>query len=398
LWLKTELLHPVDKGGRIRTYQMLRSLAREHEITYLCLDDGLAAADARQRASEYCTRLETIPFSPPGRGTVAFYADVLRSLASPLPYSIARYRSSAMRERIVVLASHADLVVCDFLTPAINVPDGLGARTVLFQHNVEAQIWERHAVVARNPVRRYFMREQWRRMRDLEAAQCRRFDHVVAVSESDANLLRSYYGLGAVSHVRTGVDLDYFRPMSSVERRLSEIVFVGSMDWMPNEDGIRWFAREVFPRVQQRVPVARLTIVGRKPSASLHELSVSNASIEVTGSVPDVRSYLARAAVSVVPLRVGGGTRLKIYEAMAMATPVVSTTIGAEGLPVRHGEHLCIADSVEEFAGAVVSALQEPSLAARLVEAALHHVRTCGSWGAVGREFLDHCFAAPRLA
>jgi sugar transferase (PEP-CTERM/EpsH1 system associated) len=336
LWLKTELLHPVDKGGRIRTYNMLRALKRDHRVTYLTLDDGTAAPDAAERAAEYCHELVRVPFAPPPKGGARFFGALAANVLSSLPYAVARYRSDAMRRAVerAVAAGDVDVVVCDFLAPSLNVPDGLAAPTVLFQHNVEAMIWERHAKVAANPVKKRYMAEQWRRMLRHEASECRRFDHVVAVSPQDAAVFRRDFGVRSVSDVATGVDTDYFRPDGRPRRGGRELVFTGSMDWLPNEDAILWFAAEILPRVRARVPDATLTVVGRNPTAPVRALD-GQGGVTVTGSVPDVRPYLARGAAFVVPIRIGGGTRLKIYEAMAMERAVVSTAVGAEGLPVR---------------------------------------------------------------
>lgn len=391
LWIKTELLHPVDKGGRIRTYQMLRSLARQHHVTYLALDDGQAAPDALQRAHEYCSDVVTVPFKPTTKMSPAFFVDLLRNLLSTLPYAIARYRSSAMRERIEQLSRNMDLVICDFLAPSVNVPDKLPIPTVLFQHNVEAMIWERHAAVPQNPIRRAYMHRQWQRMRNFEANECLRFNHVVAVSEVDARIMQSQYKVSSVSDVPTGVDLEYFTARQARPTNNSELVFVGSMDWMPNDDGIRWFAAEVFQKIRDEVPDAKLTVVGRSPSAAMRELAIRISGIEVTGTVPDVRPYLERAAISIVPLRVGGGTRLKIYEAMAMGTPMVSTTIGAEGLPIQDGEHLSIADAPDKLANAIIHLLRHPAEAERLAANALRHVQQHCSWDAVANQFLSQC-------
>ena len=391
LWIKTELLHPVDKGGRIRTYQMLRSLSRRHHVTYLCLDDGLAAPDANERSREYAQELSVVPFRPAPKRSVRYLIDLLRNLLSPLPYAVARYRSAPLRQRLRQLAAGADLIVCDFLAPAVNVPDELSSRTVLFEHNVEAMIWQRHVAVAQHPLRRAYMRLQWQRMLRYEARQCRRFAHVVAVSQIDAEVIRREYAAASVGHVPTGVDLEYFRPAGPRPQSSFELVFVGSMDWMPNDDGIRWFAAEVFGRIQERVPAARLLVVGRAPSPGLLELAERNGAIEVTGTVPDVRPYLERAAVCVVPLRVGGGTRLKLYEAMAMGVPVVSTTIGAEGLPVRHNEQLLIADGADQQVSAVCALLMDRSAAERLAAAARRHVEEHASWDAVAERFVSQC-------
>ena len=170
LWLKTELLHPVDKGGRIRTYQMLRALRRDHTVSYLTLDNGGAAPDAVERAHEYCQELERIPFRETPKDSPRLFADLAANLLSPLPYAVAKYASPQMRRRVVerVAQGDVDVLVCDFLFPSQNVPRGLPCPTVLFQHNVEAEIWRRHTEVAQSAVRRAYFQEQWRRMRRFE--------------------------------------------------------------------------------------------------------------------------------------------------------------------------------------------------------------------------------------
>jgi sugar transferase (PEP-CTERM/EpsH1 system associated) len=391
LWIKTELLHPVDKGGRIRTYQMLRSLSQRHHVTYVCLDDGLAAPDAIERAREYAQQVIVVPFRPAAKKSVGFFVDLVGNLFSPLPYAIARYRSPELRERVQQLAGAADLIVCDFLTPSLNVPDGLPAPAVLFEHNVEAVIWHRHVSVTRHAMRRAYMRLQWRRMLRHEARECRRFAHVVAVSAIDAAVIRREYAVASVGHVPTGVDVEYFSASRPRPQESRELVFIGSMDWMPNEDGIRWFATDVFGTIQDRVPGARLLVVGRLPASGMRALAARNPAIEVTGTVADVRPYLERAAICVVPLRVGGGTRLKVYEAMAMGIPVVSTTIGAEGLPLRNDEHLLIADTAAEQVSAICALLTDRTRASRLAAAARSHVQEHCSWDAVAESFLAQC-------
>jgi sugar transferase (PEP-CTERM/EpsH1 system associated) len=396
LWLKTELLHPVDKGGRIRTYQMLRALRHEHRITYLTLDDGTAATDARARAPEYCDELITVPFAPPAKGSPAFYAALLRNMASALPYAVARYGSAPMRRAVAERCARGDVdvVVCDFLAPSLNVPHDLRVPAVLFQHNVEAMIWERHAQVARHPVKRAYLREQWRRMRRWEASECHRFNHVIAVSPQDADVFRARYGLDAVSDVPTGVDTEFFRPSGVEAREPHGLVFTGSMDWMPNEDAILWFADEIFPRVRAELPDATLTVVGRHPTARVRERAAAEPSIHVTGSVPDVRPFIERAAAFVVPIRVGGGTRLKIFEAMAMECPVVSTRVGAEGLPVRDGVDVLLADEPAAFADAVVALLRDPRRAAAVGGAAAAEVRARFGWDRVAERFAEQLAGA----
>jgi polysaccharide biosynthesis protein PslH len=372
LWLKTELLHPVDKGGKIRTYQTLKHLKALHQVTYLCLDDGSAAPDAEALAREYCHALIRVPFSAPAKGTVGFYADLARNVVSSLPYAVAKYRSRAMAAaiRTAVRERDIDLVVCDFLFPSINVPDDVGVPVLLFQHNVEAAIWRRHAESAGHPIKRRYMRAQYARMRAWERRECRRVAHVVAVSEQDAADMAREYGVTAVSAVPTGVDLDFFQPSGAQRQEDGRLVFVGSMDWMPNEDGTAWFVREILPSIRQAVPGVHLDIVGRNPSPAVQALAREDAGVTVTGTVSDVRPYVERAAVSVVPLRIGGGTRLKIFEGMALESAIVSTTIGAEGLPLRDGEEIVIADSPADFAQACVRLMRDAQARAALGRAA----------------------------
>lgn len=393
LWIKTELLHPVDKGGRIRTYQMLRALARQHRLTYLTLDDGTAAPDAVARATEYCERVEVVPFTPPPKGSAGFWTALARNALSTLPYAVARYEVPALRDRLRALCAKGDVdvVVCDFLAPSINVPSDLGVPVVLFQHNVEAMIWERHAQVAVHPVKKAYMASQWRRMKRFEAAECRRFDSVVAVSAQDADYFRREYGVRRTADVPTGVDTEFFQPGDPGLRRDGAMVFVGSMDWLPNEDGILWFAETMLPRIRAAVPHATLSIVGRNPTARVQALHDPAQGVTVTGSVPDVRPHLASASVCIVPLRVGGGTRLKIYEGMAMALPTVSTAIGAEGLPVVDGEHLLIGDEPATFADRCIELLRDPARAVRMGAAADAYVRTHFGWDGVARRFAELC-------
>jgi glycosyltransferase involved in cell wall biosynthesis len=391
LWLKTELLHPIDKGGRIRTYHMLRELRRDHEITYLSLDDGNAAADARERAAEYCHHLITIPHHTRPKFSAGFYLDLTRNLATRLPYFIMKYESAEMRREIerVVAGGEIDVVVCDFLMPAINLPDRVNCATVLFQHNVEAVIWKRHFEVQRNPVKKGFLYGQWRKAFAFEREMCRRFDKVVAVSAEDREIMRADYGIDNLDEVPTGVDTEFFRPSGEIEASKHGIVFTGSMDWLPNEDAIRYFMREIMPLIRKKLPDATLTVVGRNPPSSLVDLSKEDRSLVITGRVDDVRPYIEGAAAYVVPLRIGGGTRLKIFEAMAMEKPVVSTTIGAEGLPLTNGVELLLADEPETFGDAVVKVLSDSLWASELGRRAAAAVRQYHGWGQVTENFIS---------
>ena len=393
LWVKTELLHPVDKGGKIRTYNMLKELKRHHQITYLTLDDGSASVAERNSSLEYCHELVCVPHQLREKFTTGFYAELLFNLASPLPYAIKKYQSARLRAEIVKHANsgQVDLIVCDFLAPAGNVPFDLGCSTVLFQHNVEAMIWKRHYEVQRNPIKKSYLFSQWLKMRAFERKTCRRFDSVVAVSSEDREQICDEYGVQSVVAVPTGVDTNFFRPSGSEQLDAHNIVFTGSMDWLPNEDAISYFTEQVMPRIKQQIPDVSLTVVGRNPYPSLLELAKRDPSLVVTGRVDDVRPYMERAGAYVVPLRIGGGTRLKIYEAMAMEKAIVSTTIGAEGLPVKDGVELLLADTAESLAEAVVRVLNDKALANALGTRAAATVRENFGWERVAERFSNIC-------
>jgi sugar transferase (PEP-CTERM/EpsH1 system associated) len=393
LWLKTELLHPVDKGGKIRTYNMLKALKRDHHITYLTLGERTGDAKARDLSREYCHEMLLIPHQQRQKFTTGFYVDLALNLASDLPYAIKKYESAEMRRMVAQEAASGDydVVVCDFLAPAVNVPRDLDRATVLFQHNVEAMIWKRHYEVQTNPARKAYLFRQWRKMFNFEGATCPRFDCVVAVSREDREQMERDYHVKNVYDVPTGVDTAFFQPSGESTRKPHNLVFTGSMDWLPNEDAIRYFTEQIMPRIKQSVPDVTLTVVGRDPYPGLLELSKHDASVIVTGRVEDVRPYMEEAAVYIVPLRIGGGTRLKIYEAMAMEKPIVSTSIGAEGLPVANGEEIVLADEPETFADAVVRLLKDQNLANEIGQRAAARVRSEFGWEAVADSFAAIC-------
>jgi glycosyltransferase involved in cell wall biosynthesis len=218
------------------------------------------------------------------------------------------------------------------------------------------------------------------------------------VSSRDAEIFRDEYGVSDVSEIPTGVDTEYFRPAGRVRPEPFDLVFTGSMDWLPNEDAILYFVEAILPRLREAVPGVTLTVVGRNPSPRVTALGRRDPTVRVTGSVPDVRPYIERAAMFIVPLRIAGGTRLKIYEAMAMEKAVVSTTVGAEGLPVRDGEDIALADAPEAFAATIIQLLTDTKRAEALGRRAAAVVRADFGWDRVAETFANTCARLlPRL-
>jgi sugar transferase (PEP-CTERM/EpsH1 system associated) len=392
LWLKSDLLLPLDKGGRLRTWHLLRYLAQRHDVTYLSFSERSQQRDAAVAGMrQVATRVVTVPRSDPAKRSLLFYMDAARYLADPLPYAVAKYRSAAYKTQLQSLLREQtfELLVCDFLVPAVNLPKTLPCPAVIFTHNVEAEIWRRHAETKVSvPVRRLYQL-QHKRMLRFEAETLRRFDGILTVSEADRDTLARLYPDVAskpIWVVRTGVDTSYFVPSDEATARL-HLVFTGSMDWLPNEDAMAHFCHDILPLIREQEPHVHLSIVGRAPTPAVRALA--SASIDVTGTVDDVRPYVNRAAVYIVPLRIGGGTRLKIFEAMSMGKAVVSTTVGAEGLPIIAGRHALIADEPRAFADAVVSLLRDRAHRAALARAARSLVVAHYDWSAVGGELDD---------
>jgi polysaccharide biosynthesis protein PslH len=388
LWVKAGGLVPLDSGGKIRSYNILRQLAREHRVTYFGFHAEQDDAPHAELKGIF-ERVVTCPLKLPAAKSFAELMQYGKELFSREPYAISKYCQPWVARELRKLAQSEtyDVIVCDFLVAAGVIPWDLPCPKVLFTHNVEALIWKRHYEVARNPLWKLLSWREWRAMARAEKRYLRKADHVLAVSQTDCDFFAKELPAEKLTVIPTGVDVEYFSPMAT-EEEPGSLVFTGSMDWMPNEDGIFYFAEEILPRIFEKLPNARLSVVGRKPSARLKALAATDPHhLHLTGWVDDIRPYLAQSAVCIVPLRVGSGTRLKIFEAMGMGKAIVSTTIGAEGLPVRHGENVLLADSPVDFAHAVVALLEDAAERRRLGNAARELVETKYSWGSVAKEF-----------
>jgi glycosyltransferase involved in cell wall biosynthesis len=390
LFVHKQILFPRDTGGKIRVLNVLKHLARWHDVTYLA---NLRRGEDRYlpQMTELGLRVETLSGEPARRGGLRFCAAAAANILSDRPFIIDRNYDPRVRGKVreLLAAMPYDLLICDTIQMARHTTGLGGPPQVLFQHNVEAQILRRHAEMGRGRLRRWYMRGQWRKMVRFERDWGRHFDAVIAVSELDRELFEAEYGWPHVRAIDTAVDTDFFHPDPATEVP-DRVLFMGSMDWLPNQDGVKWFAREVWPVVRAARPQATFHVIGRNPPRDVRALSAVPG-VEVVGRVVDVRPHLAQAAVFVVPILVGGGTRLKIYEGMAMGRAVVSTTIGAEGLPVRPGEHYLAADAPGDFATAVVGLLADSARRTVIGRAAERFVRDRYGSEPVARQFEAIC-------
>ena len=390
LWVKVGGLWPPNTGGRLRSLHMIGELSRRHQVTVVTThapgEDPRALEDRLSR----CHRINSIAYALPKQGTRGFALALAGSWMSPYPADLWRWRLSRVREQVRQrLTEPVDLCVADFLVAMPNLPARPAAPVVLFEHNVEYMIWKRLHDVEQRPWRRALLAMEWRKMRRYERLACRRAARTIAVSEEDRALLATVAPTADIRSVSTGVDTQFYHPNGTVEAPAT-LVFSGSMDWYPNEDAVLHFLDSILPAIRREIPAVSLTVVGRNPTERIRAAGAA-AGVELTGTVPDIRPFVAKAAVYVVPLRVGGGTRLKIFEALAMGKAVVSTGVGAEGLPVLPGEHYLRADTPQEFARSVVMLVKDPSRRQALGAAGRRLVEARYSWAEVAREFEALC-------
>jgi polysaccharide biosynthesis protein PslH len=387
LWVKAGGLVPPDIGGKIRSYSIVKELAKTHEVT---LFNFYAAhsGDVHSGLKGMFHRVVNLPLPIATNRGIGELASFVRNIFSSSPHTVSKYCRPEVKARMrELLASEKfDVIICDFVVAAAAIPWEVGCPKVIFTHNVEALIWKRHFEVSRNPVWKLTSWGEYQKMMGFEKHFLNKSEHVLTVSEADKDFFSDFVERSKMTVISTGVDTNYFRPDNSQEQQNS-LVFTGSMDWMPNEDGVLYFMRSILPLIRREIPEVSFTIVGRKPSEKLRSAAASEPGVQVTGTVDDIRPYVRDGSVYVVPLRIGSGTRLKIFEAMAMGKAIVSTTLGAEGLPIRDEVDISIADSPEEFSRKVCALLRDAGERRRLGSAARQLVEQHYSWSSVAAEF-----------
>lgn len=355
-----DLSYPTTSGKRLRTlHLMLRMARRGHAITYVCR--GRAAHPETSAAQRYLAEegIETLVADDvicPKSG-LKFYASLGANLLSPRPYSVDLHQSPKMAAVLQGLAATRSIDIWQFeWTPYANLlPWTSRFRKVVNAHNVDTLLWQRYYLTERNLWRRWYIKKQWDKMANYERRTLPRAARVVTCTEDDASLLRKEFRVERVDVVDNGIDrtsLEAVRRQPLAQR----LLFLGSLEWLPNIDAVRLLLDDVFPRIRQSLPNATLCIAGRNPPSWLVQRAAAPG-VRVCANVPDVRPLLEESTVMVVPLRSGGGSRLKILEALAAGLPVVTTRVGVEGLVVPEGAHLRVVESVEDFTPGVLQCL-----------------------------------------
>lgn len=378
---------PLDSGGKIKSYHTLKALAKRHEVfllSYIRNEEERLHISELQRV---CPRVELIPLK---RSKLTHASDIISNLTLGRSFIVNRDFRPEMLDAFqkVTAAFNPDVVHIDHLQMAQFVSRDGSYKTVLDHHNVESSIIQRMAQSSDNVLIRTYARTEWPKLQRYELEACQKCDLVITVSEEDKTILQDLdSAIKSIHSVPIGVDVDYFIP---VERNTESknILSIGTMYWPPNVDSMLYFYHGILPLIKKSIPESTLTIAGQRPTPSIQALA-SDAEVSVTGYVSDVRSIARDCGVFIVPLRSGSGVRVKILNAMAMGLPVVSTSIGAEGLDIASGKHLLIADTPADFAKAVIDVLSNTDLAANLGTNARDLVCEKYSWDVVGKRLLE---------
>ena len=361
------LPYPINNGKKSRSFNLLVPLATQHRITYLAPrghdanQDRLAEAELRDRGLSVIWADQHVPLN----SGPLFGPRLAANLLSKFPYSVQRHSNSKLRQAAAKLetTSQVDLWHVEWTPYVHNLREHVRSPWVINAHNIESLIWRRYWETEPNLFKAWYIRQQWQKFEAFERAAFRDARCVIATTECDAELARQHYGTRTVEVVSNGVDLSHFEFVDKGRNPL-ELLFLGSLAWRPNLEAVRQLLDTIFPRIQATELAARLTIVGLDPPAWLSAQVERMAGVTLHGSVPDVRPYLARCGALLVPLSIGGGSRIKILEALASGCPVISTTIGAEGLHLRRGIDYLHVNKMDEFASATIEGiLNYPRLA-----------------------------------
>jgi polysaccharide biosynthesis protein PslH len=353
---------PLTTGARIRDYQLAKHLALRADVHYAGL---CAAGDSPAKAPPDCGFEQSVLSREKAYST----ANLLRGLAGPLPVTVLNYTSQRIKKDIARLLENGrfDSVQLEgvHLVEYVALIRKLSPQTriVADWHNIESEIMWRYSETAGNPLRKLMALRTAPLIERAENRLLRTSDAHTVVSGRDREKLSSRYPGANITLVPNGVDVAYYSSVTQVEKP-REILFVGSMDYHANVEAVTWFVSKVWPILKASIPDLAFRIVGRDPSAEV--LALAAPDVLVTGTVDDIRPFYARAAATVVPLRVGGGTRLKILESMAAGVPVVSTRLGAEGIDVSDGSDIVLADSPAELADGLQRVVTDRVLSERL--------------------------------
>ena len=383
LLITAHLPYPPRSGHRLRNFNLVTRIARHHEVWLVSFVDGSGELEGVRQLSKICAGVETV--SAGEESAFSRPVDALRYLAAGIPPDLRLYESKELTQKIQQLTDRVnfDIVQIEDSFMALyleTLPVDLQKKAVLTFHDVVFSKYSRIWRLEPKATRKFRTWVYSRLMSQWEPRYTERFGRCIAMSEADCSLLHSANPRLKITVIPNGIDTS-FNQLMPFSNSSPELVFVGNMGYRPNVDAMAFFCQEIYPRIIEKIPDLKLWIVGINPSPEVKKLE--NENVHVTGQVDDVRPYYRRSTVCVVPLRAGGGTRIKILESMALGRPVVTTTIGCEGLDVVDGQHLFIADTPGRFADAVLRLLTDEGLRHRVTKQARELAETRYDWDTI---------------
>jgi polysaccharide biosynthesis protein PslH len=367
LLLTQVLPYPPDSGPKVKTYYVLKYLARQHDVTLVSFVRDSDKPEYVQHLESLCERVITVPIS---RSPIHDLRFLGKSLLTGQPWMMLRDERDDMRKALADLqtTTHFDVIHADQLNMGQYALPFKNSRTVLDLHNALWVLYKRLSeTLAFTKPMKYILIRDWRLLKRYEGDLCQEFDAVTAVTEEDRRWLVEAGAQADMPVIPIAIDTD---EQAQIARTPSgpHIVHIGTMYWPPNIDGITWFLDEIYPLIKQQIPNVRCTLIGARPPTSIVERAQTDPSLTVTGYVEDPLPYLADSSMMVVPLRAGGGMRVKILNALSQGIPMVSTTVGCEGIAVKDGEDILIADDPQGFADASVRLLNDAALNERITQ------------------------------
>lgn len=383
LFLTPYLPYPLNNGGLIRVHHLLVNLGEKHDVTAICMEpDNDAQAKGISVIEGHGVTVKTVPVANNQKKELKRLYQLL-SLVSSKPYQYKQYHSNAMQNAISehLGSNNYDLLMVEFSQMGYydldtNIP------SFVDQHNVEYEIMHRTFETEKSPLRRLLAYSEWKKYYKHEIENCEKFIGCLTTSQRDAEILQQRSPNMECHVIPNGVDSEFFKS-SHTEIDPNMVLFTGTISYYPNTEGIVWFYKNVWPLIVEKKPNATFCIAGKSPPPEVQAIAESDPAVTATGMVDDMRDYYNKAAVVVVPLRVGGGTRLKILEGMSMSKAIVSTSIGAEGINHTNGQDILLKDTPEEFSNAVLEVMADSTLRETLENGGRKLVESQYDWRAV---------------
>jgi glycosyltransferase involved in cell wall biosynthesis len=381
-----EFPFPANSGKRLRTLNLLLPLASRHRITYLAYQNADPGETAEAASFLRAHRIQPviIPRRLPRKAGLKYYCRLAWNLTSALPYSVQTHNSQALRDAIrsYELNNAVDLWHCEWTPYAHSIAREAKSPWIVMAHNVESLIWHRYTETEKNRLKRWYIQRQCNKFEKFERRIFGLASQTVFVSKADAMLASSQFAARNTCVVDNGVDVQHYKS-DGREREPQTILFLGSLDWRPNLDAIDSLLKSIFPTVRTQFPNAKLLLVGRKPPPWLEARVAQIPGVELHANVADVRPFLWRSSMMAVPLRIGGGSRLKILESLAAGCPVVSTRIGAEGLAIEENVHFVQVESAAELGEAIIEHLHNPAEILKMTDRGQQFVTDHHDWSAL---------------